>query len=352
MYKSKLSLGVLALGLIVAAEAAAYDPPQGAEDFLQFGNAIFSGESPAGGGIFNPGSWTNEQNPALAAGNQRVAADLGYTALIGKKFNGNLSLGTGLRLGVLVPSRYGVFSGSLSGIFGCPEKSGLGDNAVLRGSFAKDISETFYTGASLYTGVQTKHGHHAGDFALVLDLGAFFKLGNLGFLKDMRLGFGLANLGKTFKNDYGIESGKGWFPGYVTPKIGFAATLLKREKVTLGFSSGLSVPSFQNLMVNLGLDALIVKHVTISAGWEVNVRETKAQKTLRYPYLGIRLSFEADTGKSSFMAGQGWSRSDFTAGLLYHNLGKDMTALSAGAAANFGMEDTTPPEVKLWGEGK
>ncbi|MDR0909496.1 MAG: hypothetical protein LBM77_06985 [Spirochaetaceae bacterium] len=341
----------LSFAFILCFSAFAYNPPMAAEDSFLFASPFLTSGNAVGGGLLNPGVWSNEQNPALTAGNQRWQMELGYGGIIGEKLSDIKSasgFGSALRLGLLFPTRYGVFSGAVQGAFGMPENSGLGNHATIRAGFAKDITDEFWFGASLWGGIQL--APNAWDFGIALDAGAYLKLGSWSFLKDMRLGIVLSNLGKTYKAAYGIFGSRdkdSFYPAYVSPKVAFAANLLTIDNLHLAFSSGLAFPTFQNAVFDIGFDAVVFKYVTVNAGWQIDLRETIQTKQMRIPYVGLQFTFTADTSGAQFLANRGWDSTDFTVSALYKNLGKSLNQLTAGAVANFGIIDREGPELKL-----
>ncbi|MDR1787584.1 MAG: hypothetical protein LBR16_03950 [Treponema sp.] len=328
----------------------AYNPPPGGESYPLLGHPalILNAGSVAGGGIFNAGPWSAGLNPALIAGIQRVSADVAYTGLLGKENH----LGSVINLALLFPGRWGVFSIAGTTLLSPPENMDLGSTLAFRASFSKDISEKFYVGASVFTGFSYKFN----DFAAALDLGAFFRLGSLGFLKDARLGITLANLGKPFKSDvWDITGGEADFVyGFITPKVGFAASLVDAKAFKLGFSTDLAAPAAQNALWSIGAQALIANFLTISGGWDINLREILAANEndaianfIHSPYIGISVKIAMNIG-GKFMESRGWQQSDLEISGAGQKLHDDVWLFSAGATANFGLRDTTPPVIELW----
>jgi hypothetical protein len=343
----------LCLGLFPLWMAAAYNPPFGAESYTFLGQqALQAGAaSPAGSGVFSTGPWSVQLNPALTGGNQRFSLDAGYTALIDS--SGGTQMGSGALLGFLAPSRWGVFSLSVQGLFNTPDSLSMDNSLNFRAGFARDISDSFYTGLSVFCGFPAA----GGDFAAAFDLGVFFRLNDILFLKQPRAGFVLANIGKTLtavydangRGIYGADE-TGHYPGLLTPKAGFAATLFQNAAAEIGFSAGLAFPSFQNLVAEAGVEARLGGPFTLSAGYQVNLREQDAGFSPQLPFLTLKYTFAANTGKAGFLADRGWQQSDFTAAALWRNIGNDLTLLSLGGSANFGARDEDGPEITIWGE--
>ena len=128
---------------------------------------LLSAGSSAGGGFFTSGPTSIIINPALPAGDQRIVLNLGYTTLM--KDEEKFSFGSGMNLGLLIPSRYGVFSSLISGLFCNVGELQFNNILQLQGSFSKDISERLYVGMGLDTGIRWGAGV---DWALGLNIGA------------------------------------------------------------------------------------------------------------------------------------------------------------------------------------
>ena len=76
---------------------------------------LTSAGSSAGGGFYTSGPSSIVNNPALTASEQRIMLNLGYTALFGPQ--NTEAFGSGAQIALLIPSRWGVFTGILDGIF-------------------------------------------------------------------------------------------------------------------------------------------------------------------------------------------------------------------------------------------
>jgi hypothetical protein len=328
----------------ISAQVFAYNPPAGAESYFHLGNAGGAAASVAGGGNFSAGPYSQALNPALIAGQQTVQASLGYTAIAA---NGD-GMGNAVALSLLLPSRWGVWAGSLSAVFSPLAAMPLRNTFAARFSFARDISDTFYLGASLFAGGDFNNGA-----AAAADVGLIFRLGSVAFLRDARAGFTLANMGKTFTADYGddftgiINNGGGHFPSILTPAAGFAATLIKNNTLAAGFSTDISLPSFQNALWSLGLDLVINDALRVSAGYGINAREAAAGFGAHHFYATLGYTFIVNTGKNEFMKARDWQKSDITVSAGYQSLQKDISLISAGIAGSFGARDNEGPVIKI-----
>jgi hypothetical protein len=320
----------------VAGPVYGYTPPPYGENIflLGFPDIISSAASTAGGGIYDAGPHSININPALTAPLQRVAVDLGGTAMLGKD-----SGGAAFHAGALFPSRWGVWTGSLETSFIPVPLSPPGNMISARFGWARDIVENLYVGVSIFSGGIFRYGD---DFALGFDLGFVYKLGDLWFLKNARASAALVNIGKTFKNDFYSN-----FPGAFTPKGGFAAVLFESDRFAFGFSADMSVPSFQNACLGFGLEFSALNMINISAGWDMNIRELADKIGPHTPFVGVTFRFTKNTSSSDILMKRGWDKTDINVSGLYQGLGNDISLFSAGVSAHFGAIDKLPPVVEL-----
>jgi hypothetical protein len=351
MYKKRfLAGGFYAAFVLLCSGLFAYNPPIGGENLLRYGHADLTSQttSAAGGSIFSATPQSVVINPALIAGIQRVSIDAGYTGLFPTKDSKN-NPGAGIQLGLVIPTRWGVAAGMLHGAFIPVESMTLGNTFAGRAAFARDITDDFYVGASLFGGVNTGEGT---DWALGLDIGAWYRFGTVGSLQDFRVGFSLVNLGKTFAIDVpGIASGDSdFFPGMVTPRVGLAANFLNQEKITAGFSIDLSAPFFQNAIVDAGAQICFADIVTVSAGWQFNLMETVKEHNSLIPSVGVSVKFMVNTAKSEFMSSKGWNTSDIVTSTNWRQIYDGIQQISVGVTANLGLKDTEGPVISLWEE--
>jgi hypothetical protein len=326
------------IGLTVAFIGALYPkdvPPYGENLFLLgFPGFVSNAASTGGGGLYDAGPYSININPALTAPLQRVSADLGMALMTGEQDTGFSFLA-----GALFPSRWGVWTANLQGSFLEMPLYPPGNTFSGRFGWARDVAENLYVGADIFAGATSKYGN---SFAAGLDAGFVYRMGNLSFLKDSRLSVALANIGKTFTNDY-----YGNFPGAFTIKGGFAAVLLENDKFSAGFSADIAIPTFQNTLLNVGVELGIVKLVTVSLGWDINVRELADGIGPHTPFIGIAFKWTANTGGSDILMKQGWEKTDLSVSTIYQKLDDKTNLFSAGLSAEFGSIDKDPPAIKL-----
>jgi hypothetical protein len=327
---------VIGLAAIIAGGAYSKDtPPYGENLFLLgFPGLISNAASIAGGGLYDAGPYSIIINPALTAPLQRVSADAGASIM-----TDDSEAGSAFLAGALFPSRWGVWTGVLQGAFLTAPLSPPGNTFSGRFGWSRDIGENLYAGAAIFAGATSKYGN---GFAAGLDLGFVYRIGNLSFLKDARFSAVFANIGKTFNNDYFDN-----FPGAFTIKGGFAAILFENDKFSTGFSADLAVPTFQNALLSVGVELGIVKIITVSLGWDMNIKELADNIGPHTPFIGIAVKWTANTGGSDILMKQGWEKTDLSVSTLYQRLDNKTNLFSAGLSAEFGSLDKEPPVIKL-----
>ena len=299
---------------------------------------LTSASSSAGGAFFSAVPGSIAINPALTAMEQRVMMNLGYTAL----FNSaeEIDMGGAGQVSVLFPSRWGVFTGVADGVFCDVDKLQLGNIINLRGGFSKDITDNLYVGMSLNGGCRW------GDdtqWSLGVDMGFVYVLGNVSFLKDLRIGSAVTNLGKPYTQ--GLTS-----IGIL--KAGIAGTLFSvaNDNLAGAFSADLSFPQFTNVVFDTGLQFKVADIITIKTAWQFNLKDTLNKDYNLMPAVGLTAKFKINAEKNEFLANKGWQQSEVTTSAAWQKLYGSVNAVSASAEINLGLQDTVAPEIILWGE--
>jgi hypothetical protein len=283
-------------------------------------------------------------NPALTAPLQRVSLDAGFAGLL--QTGDDTGFAPAFHLGLVIPTRWGVFTGAAQAAFVSLNTLPLGNTVLGRAGFSRDVTDNLYLGAALYGGAN--FGGDSPDWAVALDAGAVYRFGALGFLKDARLGVVLADIGKTLAN-----SADGSFPGLVTPKAGFAALFLSQGNMNAGFSTDLSFPLFQNMLLDAGLQFNYTIQgftLTASTGWKLNVRETVKGYDVPLPFAALAFKFAVNTSGNQFLSSRGWQETDFNVSGMWQQLYEGVQLISAGTTINLGARDTEAPKIQLWGE--
>ena len=337
----------------------AYNPPAGGQNLQRISSptSLTGAGSAAGGALYEvlPASIFN--NPALPAFEQRIILDVGLTALTDNPeydVDDYKDLGFAGQVGLLVPSRYGVATAMVQGVFSPLLDMPLGNSISLTGNVSKDITDQVSVGVTGNVGV---FWGFESDWTASLGLGVYYDYGDIKFLKNVRFGAALLNLGKMYNETevVGIswsDYGKNW-PGVVTPRTGVAATLLDKGKLQLGGSFDISAPSFQDCVFDVGLQLEYASFLKLSTSWEYDVRECNWDCKNLLPSVGLSFKFllhsKEDSTITRFAGGQ---ESEMTVSAAWHNMYENVNAFSAGAVLKLGLEDKDAPEITLWGDEK
>ena len=365
----KKILGAIFAAVILGANLFAYNPPAGGQNVLRLTEPqlMTGANSAAGGGIFGvtPASIIN--NPALTAWEQRITLDVAGTLFVNSNKDyqkGDNSLGGAAQLGLLIPSRWCVstllFQGVWTEFFDMP----IGNSINFTGGLSKDITDQVSVGMTGNFGLLYGDVVHS-DWTASLAFGAFYNFGDLFFMKNLRFGVSMNNIGKVYSggNDtIGIKTAKAirngetslpeseTWPGLATIRTGIAATLVKTDIMDLGSSFDFSFPAFQNFVFDMGLQLQLWDFLKISSSWQFDTQEFANEAKNLMPSIGVSFKFLFKSKSGSYMAKHGWDESDMTVSGSWKQLYKNVNAVSAGALLNLGLADTKAPEVILWGE--
>ena len=335
----------LAIPLIACAvlPVAAFNPPPGGDST----NAFFSpdllgGNASVTGGPFAP-ALPGELlvNPALSAAEQRITLDASYAAIM----SGGDQSGFGhlANLGALFPTRKGVFGASFHLIRSPFDSLPLDTAGFIHGSAAKELTDRIYAGAGLLAAVGEGWG-------LSGEIGILYLAGDIGFLKDAKIGFSITGLGRTFTPDtWGLDGDDptGYASAF-TPHTGIAGTIVKKKDVKVGLSLDLSAPTVQNFVLDAGFEAVIKEKVTLRTGWNFNMKESMEDAQTYIPSFGIGINLKLDSPETeSFIARQGWARSEITPSVGFKPLFEDLYAFGAGVNVRLGVTDTNPPDIAI-----
>ena len=185
---------------LTASSLFAYNPPFAGEDLYRLASPdLMTGAASASGGpLFSVTALSSAYNPALTALSQRINLDLSGTMLFNTNKNdleqsADSSVGGAFQVGLIVPSKWVVFSGDVHGIFSDINGLNVRDVLTLRFGVSKEVNEKLSVGMNMYTGFYIGEGS---DFAVGADLGALYVFDDIKFLKSPRLGVAFLNLGK------------------------------------------------------------------------------------------------------------------------------------------------------------
>lgn len=349
----KIAVAVLISTLLLTA-ANAYNPPVGAEDMclLSSPTSLSGGTTVTGGALFSVGAESIVVNPALTADEQRVNLNLGCTLLLSGNDMDENSIGSAFQTSILIPMKMYVFSGYVNGTFApFTQEMYLGDSFNAKAGLSKEITEKLNVGASISGGYTWKYGS---DWALGANLGFVFKYGDLGFMKNFRYGASVLNLGKNYSDvgrlpiqeDAKITA----YPSLATLKLGAAGSFFKNDTVEIGGALDFTIPAFQNLIVDLNLQASIKDMLVVSLGEKINIVEAAKNHGSFIPSIGLIFKFSFDVKNNEYLASKDWSQSEMTVSASYRNLYQDIHAISAGVDIDLGMKDTAAPEIVIWNE--
>ncbi|MBQ0050720.1 MAG: hypothetical protein KBT11_01495, partial [Treponema sp.] len=324
---------------------------------------ITGANSAAGGALFGvtPASVVN--NPALTAWQQRSVLDVAATALVSSngddKDYTDGSMGSAWEIGLMIPSRWCVSTLLFQGIWSEFIDMPVGDSINFTAGVSKDITDQVSVGITADFGYL--FGEAGSDWSLGANLGAYYNFGDWKFMKDIRFGASLMNLGKTYTDSKvakGVDQVEdplsnakvdAW-PGIATLKTGVAATFLSTDIMKLGLSLDASYPAFQDFVLDAGVQIQLWDFLKISSSWEYDVLEASRKAENFMPSVGVSFRFNFNSKKSEFMKNHGWEESEITVSGAWKQLYKNVNAISGGAVMELGLADTKAPEIKLWGE--
>lgn len=343
-----------AAAALLASAASAYNPPVGGEalDRLSSPTQLTSGASAAGGGLFTAGPDSIAFNPALIGAEQRVTLDLGYSALVSFDDTGH-PFGSAFQTGILIPSKWMVGAGTLKGVFAPSDEMYDANNMTVAAAISKEVAAHLQVGLGINGGVFWGEGT---DWLLSANVGALYRRPKLGKVSDFRVGVSLLNLGKTYTGTdlpgFDDRHVAGAFPFFATLKVGAALNVFDAKGLRGGVSLDVTLPGFQNVILDATFQMSIKEAVIVRVAEEVNFRECFEGHASVAPAVSVGYKFKLNAQKSGYMKSKGWERSDMTVSLGWQNLYQTLNAFSAGAVLQLGSKDEDPPKITLWnGEG-
>lgn len=331
--------------ILVGTAVFAYAPAIGSESLFELSgtSGMTYASSVVGGGVryVNPASIS--VNPALTAQEQRVGLNLGYAALV---TNGdNFQFGSAFQTGILVPFKWAVVTGEFYGMFPNSDAMTLGNSVTLKGGLSKEITESLDVGFSFSTGASWGP---VADWGLSANLGFVYTMPQLSFMKDFRYGVSILNLGKNYASDADKDFLSS-YPGFMTIRAGAAALLFANENFKIGASFDLATPCFVNLIMDAGLQFTIKDMLTFSVAEKINLKESINGYSNYIPSVGLMFTFKFNTS-NGYLASHDWSESEMTVGAAYKNIYKDVTVAGTEIDLKLGLQDETPPVIKIWFE--
>lgn len=343
--------------MLFCSTVSAYNPPVNGESFFEYATPkLLSGTlSTAGGGIFTMSPESIVLNPAITATEQRTNLNLSYTALISgnevSKAN-NKAYGNIIQSSILIPSKLYIFTGLINFTSVNFAEMNLGSSLNLKANLSKEITEGLDVGLGLNVGFL--FGDYF-DWALSANIGTLFKLGDLGFLKDFRIGASINNLGKVFTNTNAIrpvilDDVASPFPSLGYIRIGAAALFVSTDIMKLGMSFDLETPFFQNLLISAAIDFSVKDQLFITIQEKINICELANEYVHFIPSIGISYKFRFNVNNVAYLDRNDWNESEMQVSTAYKNVYETVNAISADVDITLGLKDETPPVIQLWEE--
>lgn len=350
----KLIMAVITTFSVIFA-AYSYNPPVGGDYFYDFSSPkLLSGTlSVAGGPVFTISPEAVILNPAATATAQRTDLTLGYTALISANSFSQNRYGNVIQTSILIPSKLYIFTGIVNFTSVNFLEMSLGNSLNLRANVSKQITDKFDIGLALTGGIYWKDTSF--DWSIAGNAGVLFKPGDLGFIKDFRIGVSVSNLGKMY-TDIGInnptilDSGFSYsgFPSFCYVRAGIAGNFVSTEKVKLGFALDFGTPCFQNFLAEYGMQLAIMDTVFVNFKEQFNLAEAINSKANYLPSIGISFKFTLDINNVKYLEENDWSQSEMKASVAYKNLYNTVHVASVDVDLTLGLKDEAPPEISIW----
>lgn len=335
-----------------AAFVFAYNPPAGGENIFRLSSPelLMEGNSSTGGCFFSVSPDSAVNNPALTAFEQRVVLNASGTMMFDGKDASGSAVGGAMEAGLLIPSRWYVYSFLLQGVFVPFQDMNVGNSVSFTANAAKDLTDNFSVGIGANLGVAWGN---SSDWLAGFNIGAFYNAGSVSFMKDLRFSAVLVNFGKPLSNMKltGISGSEcSIWPGPVTFGFGAAAVLFDSKSFDIASSLDFSFPTFQNFVADAAVQFMLFDSFKISSCWELNARELANGYKNIVPSVSLGFKFTFSSKDGSLLANKGWSQSEMTVNAGWRQLYENINAVSAGARINLGLKDTQAPEIILWND--
>lgn len=342
------------LSVLMLSVLSAYNPPAEGENFLELSSPrlLSNASSSCGGPIFYSSADSINVNAALPTSEQLIKINLAYTALVSFNPSESHHFGSAMQTGIIVPTKYCVFTGFLNGVLANFDSMNLGNSINGKLGLSKEITNNINFGITLNSGVCW--GNQT-DWALSTNLGLLCHFDTLGFIKDFRYGLAVNNIGKNYTAtdlDFPINSNpsaeKSMFPTILTVRTGIAGLLLSTDSVKLGFSLDISTPLMQNIIIDGGIQLGIKDLFSITIADRFNLAEYSNGHIDIIPSLGISFKFSFRLDDNQLLRERGWEEINAEGSVAYKMLYEDVNALSAGVDVSLGKRDVTPPVIQIF----
>ena len=330
------------LAIAITAILSAQEPPlPGAETIYDLYSPLLLSEgAPLTGG---EGPQADAINPAHSGLTQRTTIDASYLALSQVGADGGGWQGHAVNLGLVAPTRVGVFSGSAH-LLSLPfEGMPWGTVVAVHGSAAKEL----YPGWLAGTGLRLMFGgSDRFDFGAAVDLGVVRRAGTVGPLENVTWGVAFQNIGKWFTP----VAGAGSLPAPFTPSGSLSFTPVSNSWLDLDVKTTLSAPAFQDLGLGIGARATLFDTVAVHGGWKVSLAEmlrADIEPRNLIPSFGVSVSFRAGLDGVGLAAEQGWSETEVRTTVAAAPLYDNIWAIGGGVNAPLGIIDVEGPAITV-----
>lgn len=328
----------------------AYNPPVGGQSLFLISNPdqFSGGNSACGGAIFAPGPDSIAFNPALPAMEDRTQMNADFSALISTVPQTSV-FNPCFDTGILIPLKMFTVTGLLNGDFCNADEMNIGNTINFRTGLSKSVTERISVGLNLYTGFLCSPEF---DWALGADVGFLYRIPRLGFLKDTRIGVSVLNLGKNYSSSMlpGLYDSalSDLYPCIATLKTGVASLLMDVRGFKIGASFDVTVPAFQNLILDAGLQFGIKDIVYIKVAENFDISEVVNGHTNFLPSVGLSVKFNFNATNNEYLKSHSWDKSEMIVSGAWQQKYETLQAISGGVRIKLGQKDTVPPVIKLW----
>jgi flagellar hook assembly protein FlgD/outer membrane protein OmpA-like peptidoglycan-associated protein len=312
--------------ILLGTASFANNPPPGAGVLLDLYSPVFLAGGSSTVGDSSPAA--DALNPAASGAKQRLTFDLNGTVLLGTQAPDD-GFGLALNGGLSLPTRFGVFSGSVHALDASFPALDMGTMLGFNLSFAKDLYPRLLVGLGLGATFGT-------DWGLGADLGFVHLAGDVGFMKDLRWGMAIRGLGKGADPD-----GAGPYtevPEPFTPSAGLAFDLIQSKNVIWSLNADAAMPTFQNLRVALGSQLALYDRafLYLSSGFDLHEASSGAPRMPVAFGAGFKLGTSVRQDRSQLQLTAAGAP-------LYNGI------WAAGLDANLpiGQRDRNPPRINL-----
>ncbi len=345
----KLTVCALLAAFFVSA-ISAYNPPVNGDNYMELACPKFltGASSVTGGALFSAGPDSLVVNPALTAGEQRVILNLADTFMWSSNELNTQKTGNALQAGILIPTKLYIYSAYVNLTTVPFVEMNVGNSFNVKAAVGKEITDKLDVGVGLSGGACWGAG---GDWSIGANLGFVYYWGNLSFMQNFRYGASILNLGKNYHpalvgvktDENGAFLPASAYPSLATLKLGCAASLYKNDILDLAYSFDFTIPAFQNLIVDLGLQFALKDMLVISVAEKINLVETINGAKNFIPAIGLAFKFSFDVKNNEYLERNDWSESEMNVAAAYRKMYQTINAASAGVDLYLGMKDTSAP---------